>query len=95
MGVRYTTPREGEWVRPVMRGYRMKCCDCGLVHWFQFRVIRWGRGHKILFRAYRLERATAASRRWNGYGEKSHGVAKRTISPHDAKSVRVGQGRKV
>lgn len=30
----------GEWVTPVPRGYEMKCCDCGLVHVIDFRVIK-------------------------------------------------------
>lgn len=29
-----------EWVYPVMRGYLMACCDCGLVHEVQFKAIR-------------------------------------------------------
>ena len=28
------------WVQPTMRGYQMKCCDCGLVHEVEFRVFR-------------------------------------------------------
>ena len=59
----YNKPEEGEWVRPVMKGYRMMCCDCGLVHSLDFKVIRWGRGHKVMFRAFRHVRATAAARR--------------------------------
>lgn len=50
---RYPDVKEGEWVRPVMKGYKMKCCDCGLVHIYDFKVIQWGRGHKILLRAFR------------------------------------------
>lgn len=49
-----------------MKGYRMMCCDCGLVHVLDFKVIRWGRGHKIKLRAFRHERATAAARRGHG-----------------------------
>lgn len=30
----------GEVVTPIMDGYLMKCCDCGLVHSFSFRAIR-------------------------------------------------------
>lgn len=26
------------WVQPVMDGYKMACCDCGLVHDISFRV---------------------------------------------------------
>lgn len=27
-----------EWVEPVMHGYLMQCCDCGLIHEMQFKV---------------------------------------------------------
>jgi len=26
------------WVQPIKKGYRMKCCDCGLVHVVDFRI---------------------------------------------------------
>jgi hypothetical protein len=29
-----------EWQNPIMKGYRMKCCDCGLIHEVEFRVGR-------------------------------------------------------
>lgn len=29
-----------DWVTPIMTGYRMACCDCGLVHDVQFQVMR-------------------------------------------------------
>lgn len=29
-----------EWQQPIMKGYRMECCDCGLVHEVEFRVFR-------------------------------------------------------
>lgn len=48
-----------------MKGYRMMCCDCGLVHEIDFFVIKWGRGHKVKFIARRNNRATAAARRRN------------------------------
>lgn len=52
------------WVKPKKRGYRMACCDCGLVHEMQFKYERLGgRGVFIFFRARRHERATAAMRR--------------------------------
>ena len=43
----------GEWVQPIRRGYRMMCCDCGLVHRLNFRLVKWGRGRKIQFQAFR------------------------------------------
>jgi len=27
-----------EWQAPIMKGYKMKCCDCGLVHELQFKT---------------------------------------------------------
>jgi Zn-finger protein len=47
-----------EWIQP-RRGYKMRCCDCRLVHELEFRV----RGSRVQYRARRHERATAASRR--------------------------------
>lgn len=59
----YNRPQAGEWIRPVKNGYKMMCCDCGLVHVINFRLIPWGRGRKILFQAFRHTRATSAARR--------------------------------
>lgn len=63
MGRTYKRVEAGEWVRPVRRGYRMMCCDCGLVHTIDFKLVPYGSGKKIIFQAARDERATAASRR--------------------------------
>lgn len=45
----------GEWVSPRRAGYFMKCCDCGLVHWLRFRLVknRYGCGRKIQFQVFR------------------------------------------
>lgn len=64
-----------EWQMPA-RHYRMACCDCGLVHNIEFRVIvvegRSGRqkvirlnpaGCRVEFRVNRNERSTAQVRR--------------------------------
>ena len=45
MGLRYPTQVAGEdgwspWIQPVMNGYRICCCDCGLVHAMQFKCTR-------------------------------------------------------
>lgn len=29
-----------DWQTPVMQGYKMACCDCGLVHDTEFKVLR-------------------------------------------------------
>ncbi len=34
----YDKPTTGEWVRPIPIGYKLACCDCGLVHKVDFRV---------------------------------------------------------
>lgn len=59
----YPVAQHNEWIRPIRKGYRMRCCDCGLVHELDFAIIRHGSGRKVIFRARRNERATAAIRR--------------------------------
>jgi len=48
------------WVQPVENGYKMSCCDCGLVHTMDFRVDDEGRAQ---FRVRRNNRSTAQVRR--------------------------------
>lgn len=55
--------KAGEWVTPVHQGYLMECCDCGLVHRLDFRVIKAHKlgdlaqiqnaKYRVQFRAYR------------------------------------------
>lgn len=67
-----------EWEKPKMKGYRMCCCDCDLIHEFEFGVVvvteRLPDGYKVskvsedpnlevIFRVKRNNRATAAKRR--------------------------------
>ncbi len=67
-----------DWQKPAMRGYRLGCCDCGLVHDFDFRVVcvvkqhRDGskevevlpsRDYQVEFRVRRNERSTGQTRR--------------------------------
>jgi hypothetical protein len=47
------------WIWPVHDGYRLRCCDCELVHVLQFRVDDGDVGMRV----QRDNRATAASRR--------------------------------
>lgn len=55
----YEKIKPGEWLRPKRKDYKMECCDCGLVHTLDFRVLD-GRAE---FRAFRDNRATANKRR--------------------------------
>ena len=57
--MKYDKPEAGEWVQPIRKGYKMACCDCGLVHVFDFRVHRG----RVQFRVFRNNRATGAIRR--------------------------------
>ena len=67
-----------DWQRPVMRGYRLGCCDCGLVHDIDFRVVKVvkrhrngikegevlsSRDYRVEFRVRRNERSTGQVRR--------------------------------
>lgn len=60
----YDEPKANEWVQPVRRGYKMACCDCGLVHEMDFRITP---GNHIQFRVRRNNRSTAAMRRGMGW----------------------------
>jgi hypothetical protein len=76
--VSYRQPKEGEWENPRADGYKMACCDCGLVHKVDFRVVRpteatnrfiskWDEVDDpdllVMFRVFRDNRATGQQRR--------------------------------
>ena len=68
--MRYKQEYDGQWIRPIKKGYKMACCDCGLVHRVEFAHVPYGSGRKIILRAWRDNRATAAMRRKKSKGEK-------------------------
>ena len=35
---RFKKAKSNQWEQPVLNGYLMKCCDCGLVHEVDFRI---------------------------------------------------------
>jgi hypothetical protein len=68
-----------DWELPVMKGYRIGCCDCGLVHDMDFKIV-WvsedkdgnctvldhrivGATQRVMIRARRNNRSTAQIRR--------------------------------
>ena len=60
----FRTEKEGDngwsrWVQPVERNYPMSCCDCGLVHRMEFRVLR----ERVQFRAQRAPAYTSRERK--------------------------------
>ena len=44
----HTANKDGwcDWDTPVMKGYRMACCDCDLVHEVEFRVLEVIKEHE-------------------------------------------------
>jgi hypothetical protein len=56
---KYEVIAYGAWTRPRKRNFREQCCDCGLIHRLDFRIVEGA----IEFRTRRDERATAAARR--------------------------------
>ena len=56
---KYLAVQAGEWIQPIRRGYKMSCCDCGLVHVLNFRL----RKGRIQLQAFRDNRATGQKRR--------------------------------
>jgi hypothetical protein len=57
--VSYDVISYGEWTRPRMKDFREQCCDCGLIHRLDFRIV----DGRVEFRTRRDDRATAAARR--------------------------------
>ena len=52
-------PVGDDWFQPRHRRWKLQCCDCGLVHVIDFKIIDDG----IWMRMGRDERATSAVRR--------------------------------
>lgn len=61
--LRYIQAHDGEWLTPRRRGWRMKCCDCALIHRVTFRIVKIRGRQTIQLKSYRDNRATAAARR--------------------------------
>jgi hypothetical protein len=57
--VTYDVISYGEWTRPRMKNFREQCCDCGLIHRLDFRIV----DGKVEFRTRRDDRAPAAAPR--------------------------------
>lgn len=66
--MRFEDTKAGQWVQPIREGYKLCCCDCGLVHRMNFRMHK----KKIQFQAFRDTRSTGQVRR--------HMRGKRTMS---------------
>ena len=70
----YDEPNAGDWVIPTLESsYRMSCCDCGLVHNIDFKIVKANEevnGFKPsdfdrpAFRVFRNNRSTGQMRRY-------------------------------
>lgn len=77
-----------DWELPVMSGYKMACCDCGLVHDIDFKIV-WtvtdkngdvtilhhriiGAEQRVMIRARRNNRSTGQIRRHSGISIQSN-----------------------
>lgn len=62
--MKFKREKDGAWVQPIRNGYKLACCDCGLVHKLDFKIVKRDEKHRyILFRAYRDNRSTGQMRR--------------------------------
>ncbi len=68
--MKFDKPKKNEWVFPIRRGYKLCCCDCGLVHDMDFRVV----GRRIEFRVRRNDRSTGLVRRHMGLRKNKDGT---------------------
>ncbi len=68
-------------MRPVVKGFSQSCCDCSLVHTYDFRI----RNGHIEFKFERDNKATMNKRRYGGI------VARRTIAAQLAAIRRMGK----
>ncbi|HET7321161.1 MAG TPA: hypothetical protein VFI96_01620 [Longimicrobiaceae bacterium] len=64
-----------EWVYPIMHGYKMACCDCGLVHNMNFRVVRGSDGEVLDDEEYRVEFQVSRNARSTGQLRRHMGKA--------------------
>lgn len=59
---KYKHVKSGSWEQPIRKGYKMVCCDCGLVHTMDFRIFRG----RVQMRAERDNPSTKLWRKQNG-----------------------------
>ena len=61
--MRFNQEKDGEPFFIKTNGWKIKCCDCGLVHTLYFRVIRCGKGYRLRVVAYRQNKSRPMNRR--------------------------------
>lgn len=62
--MKYVQGFDGDRIRPKMKGWKQRCCDCGLTHVFKFYIVRNQFGVPVVeFESVRDQQATARVRR--------------------------------
>ena len=65
--LKFYHPKEGTWVQPIFKGYLLSCCDCGLIHQMDFRIVypkgKEAKLGRVQFRAFRARKLTAEYRK--------------------------------
>lgn len=59
----YPQIKDNTWILPIQRGYKLACCDCGLVHAVDFKVVKG----VVWFRVARDSDATEQIRTYHEY----------------------------
>lgn len=54
--LKYESAYNGEWVQPVMKGFELECCRCGLIHKVNFRIVEKGSIKKVQFQAFKKKK---------------------------------------
>lgn len=63
--VKYDQIIDGEW-NDVPKEWRLGCCDCGLVHDMNFRIVKEGKVNYVQVQMFRNKRATNRKRNAKG-----------------------------
>ena len=54
--------KANKWIQPIRRGYKLACCDCGLIHSVDFRIFKG----RVQFRVRRADGLTRIARKMRG-----------------------------
>ena len=47
--------KDGDWIRPKRNGWIHECCDCGLQHKVNFKLVKWFKRKVIYMKWERLQ----------------------------------------
>jgi hypothetical protein len=54
--------KDHEWFMPQMKKFLLGCCDCGLIHWIDFKIVDCEGKNRIIMKAVRARNYTAKQR---------------------------------